>query len=70
MGEYLTHTTRSVGSNPTHGVEVSGAEIATEVRDGGEEAELCAVEVGGRNLQFLFISSYDETLKFCYLEIR
>ena len=35
VGEYQTHTTRSVGSNPTHGVEVSGAEFATEV-GGGE----------------------------------
>ena len=37
VGEYQTHTTRSVGSNPTHGVEVSGAEFATEVGDGGGE---------------------------------
>ena len=32
--ESQTHTTRSVGSNPTHGVETSVEEFATEVGDG------------------------------------
>ena len=56
MEESQTHTTRSVGSNPTHGMEVSEAEFATEVGDGWEEAELCAVVVGGRiSSSFYFI---------------
>ena len=50
MGESQTHTTRSVGSNPTHGVEVSGAEFATEV--GGGVAVLCAVGVGEEKINF------------------
>ena len=45
VGEYQTHTTRSVGSNPTHGVEVSEAVLASEVGDGGEGTFLCAVGV-------------------------
>ena len=52
MGESQTHTTRSVGSNPTHGVEVSGAEFATEVGDGGGVAVLCAVGVGEENINY------------------
>ena len=38
MEESQTHNTRSVGSNPTHGVEVSEAVLASEVGDGGEAA--------------------------------
>ena len=45
MEESLTPTTRSVGSNPTHGVEVSEAVLASEVGDGGEGTVLCAVGV-------------------------
>ena len=54
MGECQTHTTRSVGSNPTQGVEVSEAEFATEVGNGGGGAVLCAVGVGERNINFKF----------------
>ena len=65
VGEFLTHTTRSVGSNPTNGVDVSEAEFASEVGDGGEGAVLCAV--GDRRkknkLQILF-ASYDEIFSF------
>ena len=62
MGESQTHTTRSVGSNPTHGVEVSGAEFATEVGDGGGGAVLCAVGVGKENMNSkILFASYDET---------
>ena len=50
--ESQTHTTRSVGSNPTHGVEVSEAEFATE--DGGGGAVLCAVGVGERKINCKF----------------
>ena len=33
--ESQTHTTRSVGSNPTNKVDLSVAEFASEVGDGG-----------------------------------
>ena len=55
MEESLTPTTRSVGSNPTHGVEVSVEEFATEVGDVGGGAKLCAVEVGGRIANFFLL---------------
>ena len=52
--ESQTSTTRSVGSNPTHGVDVSEVEFASEVGDGGEDAVLCAVDVGGRMKNFFY----------------
>ena len=65
VGEYQTHTTRSVGSNPTHGVEVSGAEFATEVGDGGGGAVLCALGVEGENITYkILFASYDATFHF------
>ena len=68
MGECQTHTTRSEGSNPTQGVEVSEAEFTAEVGDGG--AVLCAVGVGKENMNSkILFASYDETFFHYYLEI-
>ena len=69
VGEYQTHTTRSVGSNPTHGVEVSGAEFATEVGDGGGGAVLCALGVEGENITYkILFASYDATFDFFIIQ--
>ena len=54
VGEFLTHTTRSVGSNPTNGVDVSEAEFASEVGDGGGGSVLCAAGVGERKINCNF----------------
>ena len=56
-----------MGSNPTHGVDVSEVEFASEVGDGGEDAVLCAVDVGGRMKNFFYCIIW-WNFNFCYPE--